>query len=551
VIGASDRPGSVGATVWRNVLDGGFKGMVWPVNPRHDQVAGQRAYPSVAALPAVPELAVICIPAAGVPRLIGELGAAGCRAAVVISAGFDSTGADGVSLREAMLAAARPYLIRILGPNCVGLLVPRLGLNASFAPAAALPGRLALVAQSGALVTSVLDWAGERGIGFSHFISLGDGSDVDFGDLLDYLAADVHTDAILLYAESIRQARKFMSAARSAARGKPTLIVKAGRGAAAARAAFSHTGALAGTDLVYDAALRRAGMLRVFTTAELFDAVNMLGHPVRPRGQRLAILTNGGGPGVMALDALGTGTDMAATLTPATLAQLDAVLPATWSRNNPVDIIGDAPVGRYRDALRILLAAPEVDAIVLIHAPTAIVSSAAIAAELLPLLHGCERPVYLCWMGGASVAAARVLCSEAGLAHFDTPEAAVAGHLQLINYQRNQQLLMQVPAAQPDLLPHPDRGAARALIERLGEGPVGEADTKALLALYGIPVAATEVVADAAGALAAARRIGYPLAPSLPRAASAIRWRSNWSRPTSATSPRWAAWHSILTTMPP
>jgi acetyltransferase len=230
-----------------------------------------------------------------------------------------------------------------------------------------LPGRLALVAQSGALVTSVLDWAGERGIGFSHFISLGDGSDVDFGDLLDYLAADIHTDAILLYAESIRQARKFMSAARSAARGKPTLIVKAGRGAAAARAAFSHTGALAGTDLVYDAALRRAGMLRVFTTAELFDAVNMLGHPVRPRGQRLAILTNGGGPGVMALDALGTGTDMAATLTPATLAQLDAVLPATWSQNNSVDIIGDAPVGRYRDALRILLAAPEVDAIVLIR----------------------------------------------------------------------------------------------------------------------------------------------------------------------------------------
>ena len=279
VIGASDRPGSVGATVWRNLASAGLRGALWPVNLRHAQVGGRQAWRSVAELPAAPELAVICTPADTVPGLVHELGTAGCRAADVISPGLGARepgGAPGRTLRQAMLDAAQPFLMRILGPNCVGLLVPGIGLNASFAPGAALPGRLAFVAQSGALVTAVLDWAAARRIGFSSFVSLGDGSDVDFGDLLEWLAADPGTDAILLYAESVRHARKFMSAARGAARGKPTLIVKSGRGADAARAAFSHTGALAGSDLVYDAAIRRAGMLRVNTTAELFDAVAML-----------------------------------------------------------------------------------------------------------------------------------------------------------------------------------------------------------------------------------------------------------------------------------
>ncbi|WP_426195000.1 GNAT family N-acetyltransferase [Massilia sp. DWR3-1-1] len=513
VIGASDRAGSVGATVWANLRGGGFAGPVWPVNRRHDRVGGQPAFARVADLPAVPELALICTPAASVPGLIAELGAAGCRAAVVLSNGLDAAGADGAPLRAAMLAAARPYLLRILGPNCVGLLVPSIGLNASFAPAAALPGRLAFVAQSGALVTAVLDWAGERRIGFSCFISIGDGSDIDFGDLLDYLAADPQTDAILLYAESVRQARKFMSAARGAARAKPTLIVKAGRSREAARAAFSHTGALAGADLVVDAALRRAGMLRVHTTAELFDAVTLLGHRARARGPRLAILTNGGGPGVMATDALGAGGGTLAELAPATIAQLGALLPASWSGANPVDIIGDAPVDRYVAALRILLAAAEVDAVLLIHAPTAIVGSAAIAAAVLPLITEGARAVYCCWMGGASVAAARALFDEAGVAWFDTPEAAVSGHLQLSNYRSCQALLMQVPAASE--LPAPDRDAARALVAALPPGAVGDADTKALLALYGIAVATTRVVTDTPSALVAARAIGYPVALKL------------------------------------
>lgn len=513
VIGASERPGSIGAILLANLASAGFKGPVWPVNPKYRELAGMPVWRDAADLPEAPGLAVICTPAATVPGIIATLGARGCKAAVVLSAGLDAQAAGGRTLRQAMLDAARPHLLRILGPNCVGLLVPGWGLNASFAPVAALPGRLAFVAQSGALVTAVLDWARARRIGFSCFVSLGDGSDVDFGDLLDWLAADAGTDAILLYAESVRQARKFMSAARSAARAKPTVIVKAGRVLEAAHAAFSHTGALAGADLVYDAALRRAGMLRVYSTAELFDAVAILAQSRRPPGPRLAILTNGGGPGVMATDALIKDGGMLAALAPATVAHLSGELPATWSHGNPVDIVGDAPVARYRIALQALLADPAADAVLLIHAPTAIVPASDIARALLPLLRAAGKPVLCCWMGGASVAQARSLCADAGVPVFDTPEEAVRGFLQLVDWQRNQRMLMQVPPA--CTLAPPDRAAARARVAALvadGTTAVGEADAKAILANYGIPAVATETAPDAAHALAAARRIGYPVA---------------------------------------
>ena len=277
VIGASETPRSVGATVLHNLIDGKFAGAIMPVNPKHDELAGIKVYPTVASLPTVPELAVICTPPATVPALIGELGARGTKAALVITAGLGmSKDSQGRTLKEAMLAAAKPHLLRILGPNCVGLLVPGLGINASFAHTGALPGKIAFVSQSGALVTAVLDWAKSRGIGFSKFISLGDSSDVDAGDVLDYLVSDAETHSILLYLESITAARKFMSAARAAARNKPVIVVKAGRMAEGAKAAASHTGALAGSDDVYDAAIRRAGMLRVSSTEDLFDAVETL-----------------------------------------------------------------------------------------------------------------------------------------------------------------------------------------------------------------------------------------------------------------------------------
>lgn len=513
VIGASARPGSVGATVLANLAGAGFSGAIWPVNPKYRELLGMPVLADVAELAQAPELAVICTPAATVPGIVAILGARGCKAALVLSSGMDAAGPDGRSLRQAMLDAARPHLLRILGPNCVGLLVPDVKLNASFAPVPALPGRLAFVAQSGALVTAVLDWARARNIGFSCFVSLGDGSDVDFGDLLDWLAGDPETDAILLYAESVRDARKFMSAARGAARAKPTVIVKAGRVAEAAHAAFSHTGALAGSDLVYDAALRRAGMLRVYSTAELFDAVAILSQARRPSGPRLAILTNGGGPGVMATDALVTGGGTLAPLGPDTLSRLNAGLPATWSHGNPVDIVGDAPVERYRLALQTLLDEPDADAVLLIHAPTAIVPSSEIARALLPQLRGARRPVLCCWLGGTSVAQARSLCEEAGIPVFDTPEEGVRGFLELVNYARNQHLLMQVPPA--CALAPPDRDAARARVAGLlaqGATTVGEADGKAILAAYGIPVVPTETASDVAAALAAACTIGYPVA---------------------------------------
>ena len=527
VIGATDRARSVGATVLRNLVQGGFTGMILPVNPKHATLEGLPVHASVDALPAVPDLAVICTPAATVPLLISQLGKRGTRAAIVLTAGLNTQqDADGVTLEQAMLAAAKPHMLRILGSNCVGLLVPAIGLNASFAHTSALPGRIAFVSQSGALVTGVLDWAKSRGIGFSKFISLGDSADVDFGDTLDYLARDPDTQAILLYIEDIRHARKFMSAARTAARGKPVLVLKAGRAPEGAKAAASHTGALAGVDAVYDAAIRRAGMLRVFTTKDLFDAVETLAHARPLLGERLTIVTNGGGPGVMATDALIDAGGQLSVLSAATCGKLDDVLPANWSHGNPVDIIGDAPAGRYADTLRILLQEgqigqvgqagyePQNDALLLIHAPTAIVPSAEIAAAVAPLLAEATRMTLSCWLGGESVAQARSIFASAGIPTYATPEDAVAGFMQVLQYRRNQTLLMQVPAeASSDCVP--DRAAARAVVSTAlaaGRTMLSEPETKLVLAAYGIPVVQTRVAASVEAAVQAANEIGFPVA---------------------------------------
>ncbi|GAB2874865.1 bifunctional acetate--CoA ligase family protein/GNAT family N-acetyltransferase [Pseudoduganella ginsengisoli] len=523
VIGATERPGSVGATVLRNVLAGGFGGPIYPVNPKHQTVGGRRCYHAVAALPEAPDLALICTSPTTVPDLISQLGERGTRAAIVMTAGLGApAGRHGHTLRQAMLHAAQPHLLRILGPNCVGLLAPHIGLNASFAQAGSTPGSLAMVSQSGAMVAAVLDWAAARGIGFSAFVSLGDCSDVDVADVLDYLAGDAETHAILLYLEGIGNARKFMSAARSAARCKPTLVLKAGRVPEGARAAATHTGALAGTDLVCDAAIRRAGMLRVASTEELFEAAETLAQPHPLRGRRLAIMTNGGGPGVMAADALVAGGGELAQLGHATLERLASGLPSNWSYSNPVDIIGDAPPERYAHALRELLAADEADAVLLIHAPTAIVPAGRIAQELAPLLQQRQRLVLCCWMGGASVEQAAELTRKAGAPVFATPEAAVEAFLQLSSYARNQRLLMEVPSSRCG--PHADTVAARALVRRMlaaGCLSMGETDAKALLEAYGIPVVPTRAVPDDDAALNAAAEIGYPvvvkvLSPDVP-----------------------------------
>jgi acetyltransferase len=515
IIGASERPHSVGATVLANMLAGAYKGDIYAVNPKYPALSGRPVYPDIASLPKAPDLAIVCTPPHTVPGLIAALGERGTHAAIVLTAGLGALhDSHGVSLKQRMLDAARPSLLRILGPNCVGMLVPGIGLNASFAHTSALPGKLAFVSQSGALVTGVLDWARSHAIGFSRFVSLGEGADIDFGDLLDYLASDAATRAILLYVEDIRDARKFMSAARAAARSKPVLVIKAGRAAEGARAAASHTGALAGADDVYDAAIRRAGMLRVYSTEDLFGAVETLARSRPLVGERLCILTNGGGPGVMATDALIASGGRLASLSEATMRALDKVLPATWSHGNPVDIIGDAPAERYRQAAEILLAAQEVDGLLFIHAPTAIVPSLEVAQAVAPLLAGAGRNVLGCWLGGDGLAAARHVFSSQGIPTYDTPEEAVRGFMQIVQYRRNQNLLMQVPESTPEDFV-PDRAAAEALVNAAladGRSMLSEPESHRLLAAYGIPVVATRTANSAEEAAAAATDIGFPVA---------------------------------------
>jgi acetyltransferase len=492
LIGASTTPGSVGLITAQNLLNGKFAGPVWFVNPKHGSIAGHSCHASIAALPSAPDLAILATPAPTIPQLVADLGAKGTRAAVVISAGVRG------ALKSAMLEAARPHTLRILGPNCVGLMLPPLGLNASFSPEA-LSGDIAFVSQSGALITGIVDWARGRNIGFSHVISLGDMADVDFGDLLDHLAGDARCRSILLYMESVAQAPKFMSAARRAARSKPVIVVKAGRSATGAKAALSHTGALAGSDSAYDAAFRRAGLLRVRELDDLFGAAEMLARHPKLAGDRLAILTNGGGAGVMATDRLGDLNGILATLSEATRTALDAVLPPTWSHGNPVDIIGDADAARYRRALEILLAANDQDAVLVMNCPTALASSTDIAREVIEVVarpaERSRRPVFACWLGDAASREARDLFAANGVASFATPAESIDGFMQLVGYSRAQQLLMRTPPSLPKDLEFDGAKAAstiRAMLDAK-RSVMSEVEAKDLLIAYGIPVVPTVI----------------------------------------------------------
>jgi acetyltransferase len=513
LIGASNRPNSVGAVLARNLQGGGFDGPVLAVNPHEASIGSTLAYSSVSVLPIMPDLAVLATPPETIPGLIAELGARGCRAAVVVTAGFGEGGrAAGDALRQGMLDAARPHLVRIVGPNCLGFMSPHAGINASFAQLTPKAGDIAFLSQSGALVTTVLDWAAGRGLGFSHIVSLGDMSDVDFGDLLDYLAQDAATRSILLYVESIRDARKFMTAARIAARAKPVIVIKAGRSQSGAKAAMSHTGALAGSDAVYDAAFRRAGMLRVFELREIFEAAETLSGKSAVRGDRLTILTNGGGAGVLAADVLDALGGRLAPLSPLVKARLDAVLPAAWSQANPIDIIGDASGKRYADALAALADNPDQDAILVMNCPTGMVAPDEASGAVLKSLDPGLPPILTCWLGEATARIGRSQFAGAGLPSYETPDDAVRAFMHMVDYRRNQDLLMETPPAGASVA-EPDRAAARALVERvLGQGRslLSEAESKTLLAAYGVPVVETRVVKDAAEAARAAAEIGGP-----------------------------------------
>jgi acetyltransferase len=514
LVGASNRPGSVGAVLARNLLEAGFRGAVMPVNPHETAIRSTPSYRAVADLPAPPDLAVVATPPHAVPKVIADLAARGCRAAVVITAGFGEAGrAEGARLRDEMLAAARPHLMRIIGPNCLGFISPGRGINASFAQLTPKAGDVAFVSQSGAVATTMLDWAAGSGIGFSHLVSLGDMADVDFGDLLDHLALDPATRSILLYVETVTAARKFMSAARIAARAKPVIVVKAGRGAAGAKAALSHTGALAGADAVYDAAFRRAGMLRVTELRELFDAAETLAADMELGGERLAIVTNGGGLGVMAVDALEARGGRLPPLSDTLRQQLDAVLPPTWSHANPVDILGDADGPRYAAAVHAVAASGEADAVLAMNCPTGLADSCAAAEALLAALPA-KPPVLAAWMGEAAAGGARARLRAHRVPTFETPEEAVRAFQHLVEHRRNRALLMQTPPAAEALPPGAVDAGARIVMAVLADGRtvLTEPEAKGLLAAYGLPVVETRVAATPAEAAAAAHALGGSVA---------------------------------------
>ncbi len=510
LIGASNREGSVGAVLARNLFGTGFAGPVMPVNPHEMAIRSSVNFRSVADLPVVPDLAVVATPAASVPDIIAELGQRGCRAAVVISTGFAEPAA-----RQALLDAAKPHLLRIVGPNCLGIITPGRGVNASFAHLTPRAGDLAFVSQSSSIATSVLDWADVREIGFSHVVSTGDMSDVDIGDLLDYLALDAKTRAILLYVETITNAQKFMTAARIAARSKPVVVIKVGRGAPNAHSvSSSHARALAGRDAVYDAAFGRAGMLRVGSLRELFEAVGTLASGIRPKGDRLAILTNSGSAGLLATDTLREAGGQLAVLSTETLAKLGTLLPAGGAPTNPVDLHDDAPGPLYGRALDAVLDDPGQDAVLVMNCPQA-VSDSGDAARATVSSAGARRgsAVLTCWLGERAARESRRLFAARTMPTYQTPDESVRAFMQLVNYRRNQDLLMQTPPAfQPGVA---DGEAARGVLARAREDArrvLTEPEAKALLAAYGIPVVRTEIARNAEEAVAQAERIGYPVA---------------------------------------
>ncbi|HYL88694.1 MAG TPA: bifunctional acetate--CoA ligase family protein/GNAT family N-acetyltransferase [Burkholderiales bacterium] len=513
LVGATERPGALGDIVWRNLVAARPKGPLYPVNPKHATIGGSRAYARLTDLPEKADLAVILTPARAVPGVVRDAGRAGIKAAVVLSSGFAESGADGARLQAEMLDAARAGGVRLLGPNCLGLMRTDLGLNATFARTYAHAGKLALVSQSGALCGAILEWANSLSLGFSSVVSLGGAIDIDFGEVLDFLAVDPATDAILLYVEGIHDARRFLSALRATARVKPVIVLKVGRYASGGRAASSHTGALVGSDAVFDAALRRGGAVRVKTYIQLFAAARALATGVLPAGERLAVLTNGGGPGVIAADCAAENGVPLAQLSPATIKLLDEKLPAQWSRANPIDIIGDAPAARFGAAASAALADPGVDALLALYSPVAVTTPQDAARALAEAVRGTRKPVLAGWLGDINPNESRKYLESQGIPNFYTPENAIEAFSFLCAYRRNQAQLMEVPPALQGDQPAPDLSSAAAIRDAaLAEGRtvLNEHEAKALLARFGLPVPPSIIANTRDAAVEAAKQIGYP-----------------------------------------
>lgn len=519
VIGASVREGSLGHIIVKNLLAGGVSATdLMAVNPKYDKVLDVACFHTVAELPGTPDIAVIVSPAKTVPSLIGELGQKGTKNVIVISAGFsEGSSQQGDLLEEQMLAEARKNSIRIIGPNCLGILSPINGLNASFSHLMPQKGNIGVISQSGAMLTSIIDWACGRGIGFSHLISMGDMSDIGFPEMLDFMSSDPHTDAILIYMESIHHARSFISAARAASRTKPVVVLKVGRSDEGRRAAASHTGALAGSDDVYEAAFNRSGILRVNGMRELFYAAASLTAMKPVEADRLAILTNGGGMGVLATDALIEEGGVLASLSEETLRKLNEKLPASWSQGNPIDIIGDAGPDRYSDALEIIQADKEVDAVLVLNCPTAVASSLEAAEAVSVVAKKSNKCLLVSWVGSATAEQSRSLFAKRGIPSYATPEAAVNSFMHLVRYHRNQAILMETPPRlTADLVFGSDKAwgiVAKVLSE--GREWLNELEAKAVLDAYGIPTVTTRLAKSPEEVSAFAEELGFPVVVKL------------------------------------
>ncbi len=515
LIGATENKGSVGRTVFQNLGRGGFQGVVYPVNPKRNSVLSVKAYPSLGALPEKVDLAVICTPAKSVPGLIQDCVKQGVPGAVIISAGFKETGPEGVALEKQILSDARAGGMRIVGPNCLGVMMPHLGLNATFATTIANPGNVAFLSQSGALCTAVLDWSLKENVGFSTFTSLGSMLDVGWGDLIYYLGDDPHTKSIVIYMETIGDARKFLSAAREVALTKPIIVIKPGRTEGAAKAAASHTGSLTGSDDVLDAAFKRCGVLRVNNISDLFYMSEVLGRQPRPKGNRLTMITNAGGPGVLATDSLLMNGGALAEVSKGTIEELNKILPAAWSHNNPVDVLGDASAEVYAKTLEIAGRDPNSDGLLVILTPQAMTDCTGTAEKLKAFGHIEGKPVLASWMGGKDVAEGEAILNAAGIATFPYPDTAARVFTQMYRYAQNLRALYEtpVPSADPDDL-ESGRAKAKALLESVkatGRTILTEAESKELLSCYKIPTVVTEIAKTESEAVKLASEIGFPI----------------------------------------
>jgi acetyltransferase len=514
VIGATENPGSVGRTILENLTKGGFSGPIYPVNPKRDTVLGIKAYPNITALPIKPDLAVIITPPATVPDIIRDCGKMGVKGAIIISAGFKEIGAPGVELERQVLEEATKAGIRVVGPNCLGVMVPGSKLNATFAADMARPGSVGFISQSGALCTAILDWSLKENVGFSAFVSLGSMIDVSWGDLIQHLGDDPNTKSIVMYMESIGDARAFLSAAREVALTKPIIVIKPGRTEAAAKAAASHTGSLTGSDEVLQAAFQRVGVLRVEAISELFDMAEVLAKQPRPKGPRLTIVTNAGGPGVLATDMLISSGAQLADLTPETMEAFNKILPPTWSHNNPVDIIGDAKPELYAKSLEIAAKDPNTDGILVILTPQAMTDPTATAECLKAYAQIPNKPVIASWMGADIVAKGEDILNAAHIPTFKYPDRAAKSFYYMWRYSENLRQLYETPAMADDSNGEIDREKAAAIIDEVrksGRTILTEFESKKLLASYGIPTVETHIARTESDAVKEAARLGFPV----------------------------------------